>query len=207
MQVPNLQLIVGPSGCGKTWLLLHRVLVEEVRENGEYDYVFILAPTIFINRTYMEWEHKDNPRVYLLEVSGSSLDIILRHIVKHFTGCRTCVVIDDMSNSKDQHNNYNLLTYLAFSGRHHGISLFVVSQKLNSVSTGVRQNATRVIFFRTHNRGSINILKDEFFGYLDKDQEANTLAKLGGTQGSYLDMRLAPQVAQSTPLKFPGGVL
>ena len=105
VDIPNLQLIVGPSACGKTWLLLHRVLVEEVRENGEYDYVFILAPTIFINRTYMEWEHKDNPRVYLLEVSGSSLDVVLKHIVKHFTGCRTCVVIDDMSNSKDQHNN------------------------------------------------------------------------------------------------------
>ena len=135
--------------------------------------------------------------MYLLEVLGNSLDIVLEHIVKHFTGCRTCVVVDDMSNSKDQHNNYNHLTYLAFSGRHHGISLFVVSQKLNSISTGIRQNATRVVFFRTHNRGSINVLKDEFFGYLDKDQEAETLDRLSNTQDSYLDVRLVPRVSYS----------
>ena len=52
---PNLQLIVGPSGCGKTWLLLNSILGKEAQRDGEFDYIFVLAPTIFINKIYIEW--------------------------------------------------------------------------------------------------------------------------------------------------------
>ena len=90
MDKPNLQLIVGPSGCGKTWLLC-RALVEEVGGNGEFDYVFILAPTIFINRTYIEWEHANNPRVFIIEILPSSLHTLLKYIIKLFTEC----IVDD----------------------------------------------------------------------------------------------------------------
>ena len=106
-----------------------------------------------------------------------------------YSGSKTAVIVDDMSNANEQHRNNNQLTYLPYSGRHHNISLFVLSQKLNSISTGIRDNATRVIFFKTHNRNSVKILRDEFFAYVRDDAaEKNLLGKLGAQK--YLDINL-----------------
>ena len=49
-----------------------------------------------------------------------------------------------MSNLNEQHNN--ILTYLVYSGRHHNVSLFILSQKLNSISAGIRDNTIRFFF-------------------------------------------------------------
>ena len=191
MDKPNLQLIIGPSGCGKTHLLLNTILETEYRQH--FDYIIILAPTLYINKTYMNWKYVSDKDVILVETKPEYLDVLLQYIIKMYTGVKTAIIVDDMSNSTEQHANNSNLSYLAYSGRHHNISLFIVSQKLNSISTGVRQNCTRLIFFKTHNRQSINILKEEFFGLLDKDEDKGLLNKL--SNGNYLDIKLSPQAS------------
>lgn len=94
-----------------------------------------------------------------------------------------------MSNNKEQHINTNMMTYFAYSGRHHNFSLYMINQKLNSISTGVRDNATRVIFFQTHNKRSKKVLNEEFFVCIEnKETEKALLKKLN--KGKYLDIKL-----------------
>ena len=64
--------------------------------------------------------------------------------------CRIYVLSNGLVNfvsNNLQHNSHNALSYLGYSGRYHNFSLFVLSQKLNCISTGIRDNATRVVFF------------------------------------------------------------
>ena len=79
-----------------------------------------------------------------IDILSDKLDILLTYIIGLYSGSWTAVVINDMSNLNEQHNN--ILTYLVYSGRHHNVSLFILSQKLNSISAGIRDNTIRFFF-------------------------------------------------------------
>ena len=82
-----------------------------------------------------------------------------------------------------------MLSYLGYSGRHHNFSPFILSQKLNSISTGTRDDATRIIFFKTHNKHSLKILRDKLFGYIEDDNaERKLLNKVN--KNRYIDIKL-----------------
>lgn len=82
-----------------------------------------------------------------------------------------------------------MLSLLGYSGRHHNISHFILSQKLDSISMGIRDNVTRIIFCNTYNNRSLKILKDEFLGYLpDKKTQNKVLETLA--MNNYLDINL-----------------
>ena len=191
MDQPECTLIIGPSGCGKTYTLLNSII--EIEYKNKFDFIVILCPTIWINQSYTEWKYLNTDiDVIGLEVSPEKLDMILKYLIDVYSGSKIAIIVDDMSNSNEQHQNNTSLAYLAYSGRHHNISLFIVSQKLNSIATGIRDNTTRVIFFKTHNKRSLKILRDEFFGYLrDDDAERDILKKLNAHK--YLDINLTGQ--------------
>ena len=77
----------------------------------------------------------------------------------------------------------------AYSGHHHNFSLFILSQKLNSISTGIRDNANRVVLFRTHNKRSLKILQEEFFGHINDQKEEAALQK-PLSANKYLDINI-----------------
>ena len=187
MDKPELTLIVGPSGCGKTYTLLREVLELEL---NKFDFVVIVCPTLSINTTYREWKYISSEQVYEIEVPSVRLELVLVYLIQVCEGCkpiRMAIVVDDMSSGTEQHKSSGPLSTIAFSGRHYGISLFLVSQKLNSISTSIRQNTTRVIFFPTPNKLSLRVLRDEFFGFLVDSDEKETLRKLKNSAG-YLDI-------------------
>ena len=108
---------------------------------------------------------------------------------------KLAVVVDDMPSGAEQHKTTGPPSNIALSGRHYGISLFVVAQKLNSVSTSrsIRQNTTRIIFFPTPKKKSLTVLREEFFGFLDVDSKKETLRWLKNS-GGYLDIEVSDGV-------------
>jgi hypothetical protein len=104
--------------------------------------------------------------VFGVEVMPEKLEPVTNFVISQFSDEKTAIIVNDMSNSSKQHNNFGMLSYLAYSGRHRGISLYLLSQKLSSVATGVRDNAMRIIFFPTHCKRSLKTVGDKFFGHL-----------------------------------------
>ena len=137
MNKPSTILIIGPSGCGETCALLYEIIEKEHRK--EFDYILIIRPTTWINKTYNQWKYLTDIDKIGLEISSDKLNLILKHIIDIYSGLRTAVIIGDMSDSTEQHHGHNMLSYLGYSGRHHNFSLFILSQKLNSISAGMRQ--------------------------------------------------------------------
>ena len=52
MNQSSTTFIIGPSGCGKTYTLFYEIIEKEHRK--EFDYILILCPIIWINKTYNE---------------------------------------------------------------------------------------------------------------------------------------------------------
>ncbi len=82
------------------------------------------------------------------------------------------LVLDDMITSSDAINGKrgNLLKKLFYQGRHHKISIILVSQKLKDAPLGLRINATHVICFDLRNKNEEDAFMDENV-YIDNLQE------------------------------------
>ena len=132
MNKPETVLITGPSCCGKTHALLHEPLENGYR--GHFDYIDPLSNSLVQFDLY----HLEVPRKryrynrpwYRTGHSRHSAAAHHRRVYRHPTRYHH-------RRHVEQHNNHNSLSYLGYSGRHHNFTPFEVSQKLNSIATGI----------------------------------------------------------------------
>ena len=159
-------IITGPTNSGKT-----QYLVEALRGayRNVFEYIVLICPTYSKNKSYEGFANND-PRFIVLSPDSSNeneIDDILSDVVTVFSGMKTLVILDDCAVSSDLKKRSNQFINLAFSGRHHNISLWVLTQHLTSISMLFRANAGCIISFFTPNKTSNQTLFDEYGGNLD----------------------------------------
>ncbi|CAG2200564.1 RNF213 [Mytilus edulis] len=149
---PHCAIICGQTGCGKTEFVLD--LLE-----GEYSevfkYIVILCPTIQWNKAYKnrEWIVREaNGSLYEEE----KLQELLRMFFKKYAGHPTLYIIDDCSATKELTKKKDMLSELAFSGRHAEQSVWVISQRYNSVLKDLREQTKWLCMFYTKDRDSFD---------------------------------------------------
>lgn len=148
-------LIVGATACGKTQFVLD--LLQE-NYTKHFDYIVIFCPTIKHNKTYLErgfiWTD-DN--VFVVNPNGK-LSEYLEYFYNIFEDAGdTLFIIDDCSAEKDIVKKRQALSKLAFSGRHAGISVWILTQKYNSVLKDFREQLKFVCLFYCKDRDSFDI--------------------------------------------------
>ncbi|VDI53122.1 Hypothetical predicted protein [Mytilus galloprovincialis] len=134
----------------------------------------ILCPTIQWNKAYKnrEWigdvrkpKTKNliivNPIVEVREANGSlyeeeKLQELLRMFFKKYAGHPTLYIIDDCSATKELTKKKDMLSELAFSGRHAEQSVWVISQRYNSVLKDLREQTKWLCMFYTKDRDSFD---------------------------------------------------
>jgi len=79
-------------------------------------------------------------------------------------------VFDDMADQGNvvHKNNDSLINRLYLSGRHHGISSIVVTQKLRLIAPAVRVNCSWAMFFRTADRDEWDAMFSMFSALVDR---------------------------------------
>ena len=148
---PHLAIICGQTGCGKTVYVLDLL-------KGLYRRVFchivILCPTIQHNDTYQNrlWIWAD-PEVYAFD-PGERLHNCLRALYQCFQGELTLYLIDDCSTSKVLTKKKDALSELTFSGRHAQQSMWVLTQKYNSVLKDLQEQTQWVTLFHCKDHDS-----------------------------------------------------
>ncbi|CAC5385534.1 unnamed protein product [Mytilus coruscus] len=158
-------------GCGKTEFVLDLL---EGEYSGVFKYIVILCPTIQWNKAYKnrEWigdvrkpKTKNliivNPIVEVREANGSlyeeeKLQELLRMFFKKYAGHPTLYIIDDCSATKELTKKKDMLSELAFSGRHAEQSVWVISQRYNSVLKDLREQTKWLCMFYTKDRDSFD---------------------------------------------------
>ena len=128
---PHSAIICGMTGCGKTVFMLDLL---EGPYRGLFQHIVLLCPTVRYNEAYQKcpWIWSD-PEVYVID-PGERLHDYLRAFYQVFQCERTLYIIDDCSTSKALTKKKDMLSELAFSGRHAGQSVWVLTPKRHAGS-------------------------------------------------------------------------
>ena len=148
---PHAAVIVGQTGCGKTVFCLDLL---EGPYRGVFRHIVFLCPTILHNKTYKDrtWIWAD-PEVYVID-PGERLHDCLRALYQVFQGEPCLFLIDDCAATKALTKKKDMLSELAFSGRHAGASVWVLTQKFNAVGKDLREQTKWVALFHCKGRDS-----------------------------------------------------
>jgi len=151
--MPHSAIICGQTGCGKSVFILDLLRGPYL---AAFRHIVILCPTIRYNKTYQEcsWVWND-PEVYVID-PGERLHDCLRAFYKLFQGEPTLYIIDDCSATKALTKKKDMLSELAFSGRHAMQSVWVLTQKYNSVLKDFREQTRWVAMFHCKDRDSFD---------------------------------------------------
>ena len=131
---PHCAIICGQTGCGKTEFTLDLL---ETEYQNIFKYIIILCPTIQWNKAYKSREWIGDPRkpkskniiiVNPIMNGEEKLQELLRLFFNKYAGHPTLYIIDDCSATKELTKKRDMLSELAFSGRHAEQSVWVISQ-------------------------------------------------------------------------------
>ncbi|MEW8512041.1 MAG: ATPase/DNA packaging protein [Candidatus Thiodiazotropha sp.] len=164
---PHCAIICGQTGCGKTEFVLDLL---EGRYRNVFSHIVILCPTIQWNKAYKnrEWigdvrkpKTKNIIIVNPLINGEEKLQELLRMFFNKYAGSTTLYIIDDCSATKELTKKKDMLSELAFSGRHAEQSVWVISQRYNSVLKDLREQTKWLCMFYTKDRDSFeNCLRE-----------------------------------------------
>jgi hypothetical protein len=185
---PFNMLISGITNCGKTHYALD--LIENWARSfpdQAFDYIVIYCPTYLVNETYDRkfiYDDKD-----VIVVTDDNLDEILEKNMEFFSGSATLFLIDDCANLHDSKMKESAICKLAFHGRHHNISTWIITQKYNAIVKDFRDNIRMLVLFFDKDRDSMeSALKQN--NIIPKEQINDVLNTLKNNRGSKLIMRL-----------------
>ena len=158
---PHSAVVCGQTGCGKTLFVLD-LLQKEYQ--GVFENIVILCPTVEWNKAYKtrSWigdvhNPKDKSIIIVNPVMRDGterLQELLCYFFNKFAGRPTLYIIDDCSATKELTKKKDMLSQLAFSGRHAEQSVWVISQRYISVLKDLREQAKWVCMFYTKDRDS-----------------------------------------------------
>ena len=166
--IPFNMIITGPTNCGKT-----EYLIEQLRGpfRKVFEYIVLICPTYAKNRTYRGFAEGDK-RFFILSPDSTDSDEItslLTDVSLLFSGTNTLLILDDCAVSKDLKQRSNKFVDLAFSGRHHGLSVWVLTQQLTSIAKPFRENVSCVVTFHNPSQVGMKTLFEDYGGDLDTE--------------------------------------
>lgn len=181
-KIPFNALIVGPTNCGKTRYLVN-LLYGPFR--GKFDYIVLVCPTYVHNRTYDGFAENDR-RVYVVAPAQDKVDVLLQGLSELFEGTNTLFIIDDCAASKDVKGRSSQLVKLAFSARHFGISVWVITQQFTSIAKPFRENIAAIVLFYTPSAKDMKAIFESYAGELSSVEKQGLLASLKSQEHSRL---------------------
>lgn len=167
-QIPFNALVVGPTGCGKT-----KFVVDQIKGQfrGKFDYIVLLCPTYTRNRSWDGVGDNDD-RFFVLTPSVDAVESYLRFLAAHFasSSANTLLILDDVACGDDVKKRNNSLIWLAFSGRHDGISVWLITQQLTSVAKPFRENVGALAVFYTPSKADLKAIFHDYGAELSESQ-------------------------------------
>ena len=145
---------------------------------GFFRHIVVLCPTLKWNTTYKSrpWILSD-PEVYLVN-PGERLHDWLEVFFRQFAGEPTLFIIDDCSAKAAMTQKKHMLSELAFSGRHADCSVWVLTQKYNSVLKDFREQLKWVCLFYCKDRDSFEECLRENDVIQSKEERAEVRKKV-----------------------------
>ena len=158
MKEPHTALFITPTGVRKTHLALS-LLETEYRDH--FNFIVIICLTLRYNSTYKNrsWVWND-PDVIPIE-PGNQLYYLIEKVSNLLTGDKTLSLIDDIIANETLNKHRQPLLELAISGRHRGLSLWLLTHSYTAVPNDIRRLAKMLFFWYPKNRKDLNTIHKE----------------------------------------------
>ena len=181
-KIPFNALIVGPTNSGKS-----KYVVDQIYGpfRGKFDYIVLICPTFAHNKTYHRIGEND-PRMFVIICKQHEVEIFLNIVTWLFEGTNTLIILDDCAASKYVKGRTGQLVNLGFSARHIGISVWVLTQKITSITPSFRENVAAIVLFYTSSAKTTKAIFDDYAGELSHDEYKSLISKLKERKFSYL---------------------
>ena len=173
-KLPFNALIVGPTNSGKLRFVADQIYGPFC---GKFDYVVLICPTFAHNKTYHRIGEND-PRMFVIICAQNEVENWLKLVSRFFEGTNTLIILDDCASSKDVKGRTGELVNLGFSARHIGISVWVLTQKITSITASFRENAAAIVLFYTPSAKTAKAIFDDYAGELSQDEYKGLISKL-----------------------------
>lgn len=159
---PHSAIICGATGSGKTEYVLDLL---EGDYHHFFTYIIIVCPTWRYNKAYLnrKWLFNDPEHIFLVDPSellprsddplNDTLKVFFENYGK-LDDSHVLFLIDDCSSKKGLTTKKKMLSELAFSGRHLNCSVWILTQKYNSVLTDLREQIKWMALFYCKDRDS-----------------------------------------------------
>ena len=181
-------LICGQTGCGKTVFVLD--LLQTVYKDY-FEFIVIFCTTIHNNKSYKERKFIWTDENIIIVNPSNQLSECLDYYYKLFENTTTLFLIDDCSAERDIIKKRNSLAKLAFSGRHAGISVWILTQKYNSVLKDFREQLKVVVLFFMKDRDGFDNCLRENDVIADKEERKRIKNELKSLKHTKLILRTA----------------
>ena len=184
--IPFNALIVGPTNSGKMHFLVKQ-LCGPFR--AKFDYIVLICPTFAHNRTLYRFAERD-PWVYVIICEQHQVEDWLKVASFYLEGDNTLIVLDDCASSKDVKDRTGELVKLAFSARHVGISVWVLTQQLLSIAKPFRENVAAIILFYTPSAKTTKTIFEEYGSSHSYKEINQMISRLKERKFAYLILSL-----------------
>ena len=132
--IPFNALIVGPTNSGKSRFVADQLCGPS---RFKFENIVLICPTFVHNKTYYRIGEKD-PRMFVITGKQHEVEMLLELVRFVFEGTNTLIILDDCAASRDVKGRTGELVHLAFSARHLGISVWVLTQKMTGITSSFR---------------------------------------------------------------------
>jgi len=165
-KIPFNALIMGPTNSGKS-----RFVVDQIYGpfRSKFDYIVLICPTFAHNKTYHRIGESD-PRMDVIVCEQHHVEKWLKLVRWLFEGANTLIILDDCAASKGVKGRTGELVNLAFSARHMGISVWVLTQKITGITAAFRENVATIVLFYTPSAKTTKAIFDDYAGELSPDE-------------------------------------
>ena len=181
-KIPFNALIVGPTNSGKSSFVLDQIYGSF---RFKFENIVLICPTLVHNKSYNRIGEKD-PNIYVIAPKQHEVETWLK-IVRYFLeGTNTLIILDDCASSKDVKGRTGELVHLAFSARHLGISVWVLTQKMTGITSSFRENVAAIVLFYTPSAKTTKAIFYDYAGELSQDEYKGLISKLKERKFSYL---------------------
>lgn len=155
---PHCMIICGQTNCGKTVFILDLL---ETFYDKFFERIVIFCTTLKYNKSYKETKFVWTDDNVILVDPSNKLNECLEYFYKLCEGTQTLFIIDDCSAEQEMVKKRKTLSKLAFSGRHAGVSVWLLTQKYNSVLKDFREQARVIVLFHCKDKNSFESCLEE----------------------------------------------
>ena len=172
---PHCAAIIGRRGSGKTVYTLDLLKNEFY---NKFDYIVIISPTAKYDKAFREREIIKYCTI--IDPGDRDLDTILMILKEKYKNRgQSLFILDDLAFDRSIKSKKPALEELAFISRHLGISIWIISQKYNSINKSFRDQLSWLAMFYCKDRDSFkNALNENNAVPVDKINQINETLKI-----------------------------